>query len=117
MSTVPQDFGVTDLGDVTNESILSNIAWDPKNRFVTVAGSQGVLKAGTLLMDNGGKAYEWDGSYDVIGYLNEAVDTTDGDVLSSVYFDAEINKAALFAATIINTGFYPDSLLNIKEAL
>jgi len=119
MATEPQNLGVTELGTVEDTTILANLNYPPREKDITIAGSQGILAKGTLMSldTETGKYVKWDATKDMAGYLNEAIDTTDGDVLFYLCFGTDVIASALVGGSTINVGLDSVSHLNIKEAL
>jgi len=119
MATVPQSLGVNELGTVGETPILANLNATPRQIDVVIAGSQGVLAKGSLMSldTDTGKYVFHDGTKNIAGYLNEAVDTTAGDVKFYICFNADVIATSLVSGTTINLGFDITSHLNIKEAL
>ena len=112
-----QDFGVTNLGTINDDSIFTS-ARVPRTIDITVTSGQGVLAKGTLMSkDTNGEYIIHDGTKDIAGFLNEAVDATSESVKTYLCFDADVSYAALYSATAINVGFDHPSLLNIQETL
>ena len=113
---MPQDFGLTEMGTISNDSIFTSTR-HPRTIDITISSGQGVLAKGTLMSkDTNGKYIKHDATKDIAGFLLEAVDTTT-EAKAYLCFDADVSIAALFSASTINAGFDHVSLLNIQETL
>lgn len=113
------DLGLTTLGTLDGEELLSSAVWAPRTRDIVVLLGEGALAKGTLMMldpNNTGKYVKHTGAANIQGYLNEAVDATSADVKTYLCFDAEVNLSEMVSASTITAGFDATSLLNIKEA-
>lgn len=109
-------FGINDLGNVSSKNIFASTR-NPRQIDIVIAGSQGVLSAGTLLQKaDDGKYVKYDGTKAMAGVLNEEFDTTDGDVTAYLLFDCDLDLIAVDAATTVSVGYNKDSLINFTEA-
>ena len=124
MANAYQDFGITDNGDSVG---ISDLILDDKNILsmpIIVESGQGKLPRGSIMgLDETGKYILYDGS-DVTawqGFLNEEIDTADGDVHTSLYWNATLDGPSTFTGgctitTALSPGWYKDALILIKEA-
>ena len=119
MADAIRNYGVTDLETVASTEPMASVVWPPRTIDIVVASGQGTCPKGQLLsLDTGtGKYVKWNGTLDIAGYLNEAIDATSGDVKTELLFDTEVLLSELTGGSTISVGFQHVPQLNIKEAL
>jgi uncharacterized protein YcfJ len=113
---MPLDYGMTELGTVSDDNFVTSIR-PGRQVDIVVKSGVGVLKKGTILqLDSGsGKYVKHTGTAAKAGILNEEVDATSADVKTYMIFDVDVDIAKVFSATTISVGFDSGALLNIME--